>query len=101
MAGAPAGDLVARDRSGVLWLYLGKGDGTFAPRTRISDGWGPYRIIAPGDVDGDGRNDLVTIPDSDSTNTYMRFYYGTGQWRTPFPSTEPPGAYLTGLDPLL
>ncbi|MFB7938669.1 FG-GAP repeat domain-containing protein, partial [Streptomyces sp. NPDC056049] len=33
LAGGPAGDLLARDRSGVLWLYLGKGDGTFAART--------------------------------------------------------------------
>ncbi|MEU3690340.1 VCBS repeat-containing protein [Streptomyces narbonensis] len=101
LAGAPAGDLVARDRSGVLWLHLGKGDGAFAPRIRIGGGWGPYRIIGPGDVDGDGRSDLVTVPDGDSPNTYMRFYYGTGQWKTPFPATKPLGAHVTGLDPLL
>ncbi|MGJ7420712.1 FG-GAP repeat domain-containing protein, partial [Streptomyces cinereoruber] len=35
IAGAAAGDLVARDKDGVLWLYLGKGDGTFAARTKI------------------------------------------------------------------
>ncbi|MFI6059416.1 FG-GAP repeat domain-containing protein [Streptomyces sp. NPDC051286] len=102
LAGAPAGDLVARDRSGVLWLYLGKGDGTFAPRTRIGSGWSGYRIVGPGDVDGDGWSDLVTVPGSDSgPSTYMRFYYGTGQWKAPFPATEPPGARITGLDPLL
>ncbi|MFJ8144634.1 FG-GAP repeat domain-containing protein [Streptomyces sp. NPDC096048] len=100
LAGAPAGDLVARDRSGVLWLYLGKGDGTFTPRSRIGGGWSGYRIIGPGDVDGDGWSDVVTVPESAGTNTYMRFYYGTGQWRTPFPATEP-GAHLNGLDPLL
>ncbi|MFD3991988.1 FG-GAP repeat domain-containing protein [Streptomyces sp. NPDC058583] len=101
LAGAPAGDLVARDASGVLWLYLGKGDGTFAPRTRIGDGWSPYRIIGPGDVDGDGWSDLVTVPGGNSPNTYMRFYYGTGQWRTPIPATEPPGAHVNGIDPFL
>ncbi|MFE5614955.1 FG-GAP repeat domain-containing protein [Streptomyces sp. NPDC056524] len=101
LAGAPAGDLVARDTSGVLWLYLGRGDGTFAPRTRIDDALIPHRIISPGDIDGDGRNDLITIAGGGNPHTYMRFYYGTGQWRTPFPTTEPPGAHLTGLDPLL
>ncbi|MFE5944606.1 hypothetical protein, partial [Streptomyces sp. NPDC056480] len=35
LGGNPTGDLIARDKDGVLWLYLGKGDGTFAPRTRI------------------------------------------------------------------
>ncbi|MFC9492065.1 FG-GAP-like repeat-containing protein, partial [Streptomyces hydrogenans] len=27
IAGASGGDLLARDKDGVLWLYLGKGDG--------------------------------------------------------------------------
>ncbi|MEU7292015.1 hypothetical protein AB0A76_02230 [Streptomyces exfoliatus] len=50
LAGGPAGDLVARDRTGVLWLYLGKGDGTFAPRTRIGGGWSQYsEIVGIGD----------------------------------------------------
>ncbi|MEU1436455.1 VCBS repeat-containing protein [Streptomyces sp. NPDC005786] len=101
LAGAPAGDLVARDKSGVLWLYLGKGDGTFASRTQISGGWSGYRIIGPGDIDGDGWSDLVTVPAGDYSSTYMRFHYGTGQWRAPLPATEPPGAHVTGLDPLL
>ncbi|MEU1364653.1 VCBS repeat-containing protein [Streptomyces sp. NPDC005803] len=101
LAGAPAGDLVARDTSGVLWLYLGKGDGTFAPRTRISGGWSGYRIVGPGDIDGDGWSDLVTVPAGDDSSPYMRFYYGTGQWKAPLPDTEPPGAHLTRLDPLL
>lgn len=101
LAGAPAGDLVARDTSGVLWLYLGKGDGTFASRTQISGGWSGYRIIGPGDIDGDGWSDLVTVPAGDHSSTYMRFYYGTGQWKAPLPAAEPPGAHVTGLDPLL
>ncbi|MGW1927663.1 MFS transporter, partial [Streptomyces massasporeus] len=33
-------DLVARDTVGVLWLYLGNGDGTFAARTRTGGGCG-------------------------------------------------------------
>ncbi|MFB6836768.1 FG-GAP-like repeat-containing protein [Streptomyces sp. NPDC056361] len=82
IAGAPAGDLVARDTSGVLWLYLGKGDGTFAPRTRIGAGWNAYsHIVAPGDTDHDGRNDLVGYGDADGQ---LYSYKGTGDWRRPF-----------------
>ncbi|MFG3042995.1 hypothetical protein ACGFYZ_39455 [Streptomyces sp. NPDC048330] len=36
--GDPSGGLVARDRSGVLWLYLGRGHRTFATRTKIGGG---------------------------------------------------------------
>ncbi|WP_329468981.1 FG-GAP-like repeat-containing protein [Streptomyces sp. NBC_01723] len=101
LAGAPAGDLVARDKSGVLWLYLGKGDGTFAPRTRISGGWSGYQMIGPGDIDGDGWSDVLTVPEGYVGNATVTFYYGTGQWRTPFPTTGIHGAWIRGLDPLL
>ncbi|WP_395575760.1 FG-GAP repeat domain-containing protein [Streptomyces sp. BK79] len=101
LAGAPAGDLVAQDKSGVLWLYLGKGDGTFAPRTRISGGWSGYQMIGPGDIDGDGWSDVVTVPEGYVGNTAVSFYHGTGQWRTPFPTTGIPRPWIRGLDPLL
>ncbi|WP_329111999.1 FG-GAP repeat domain-containing protein [Streptomyces sp. NBC_01353] len=82
IAGAPAGDLVARDTAGVLWLYLGKGDGTFAPRIKIGAGWGGYsHLVGIGDADRDGRPDLVATNASD-TNTYL--YKGTGSWSAPF-----------------
>ncbi|MFB7369636.1 FG-GAP repeat domain-containing protein [Streptomyces sp. NPDC056222] len=82
IAGAAAGDLVARDSSGVLWLYLGKGDGTFAPRIRVGAGWGGYgHIVGVGDADRDGRPDLFATNAGD-TNTYL--YKGTGSWSAPF-----------------
>ncbi|WP_457540150.1 FG-GAP-like repeat-containing protein [Streptomyces filamentosus] len=86
LAGAAAGDLVARDKDGVLWLYLGKGDGTFAPRTRIGGGWGGFRnLIGTGDVDGDGRNDLLAEDlAANRDDTVLRLYHGTGQWNAPF-----------------
>ncbi|MFJ5709542.1 FG-GAP repeat domain-containing protein [Streptomyces sp. NPDC093105] len=80
LGGARAGDLVARDRYGVLWLYLGKGDGTFAQRVRIGGGWGVFRqLVGIGDANGDGRQDLLA---SDGSVDF--FYAGTGDWRAPF-----------------
>ncbi|MFB9484953.1 FG-GAP repeat domain-containing protein [Streptomyces filamentosus] len=85
LAGATAGDLVARDKDGVLWLYLGKGDGTFAPRTRIGGGWSLFpHLIGIGDVNGDGRNDLLAASRDATDDTVLHLYRGTGQWKTPF-----------------
>ncbi|MEU6852282.1 VCBS repeat-containing protein [Actinacidiphila alni] len=82
LAGGPAGDLVARDRSGVLWLYLGRGDGTFAPRTRIGPGWQVYsQIVGAGDVDHDGRADLFGYLPGTRT---VYLYAGTGDPARPF-----------------
>ncbi|MBT2440829.1 VCBS repeat-containing protein [Streptomyces sp. ISL-36] len=85
IAGAPAGDLVARDKDGVLWSYLGKGDGTFAPRTKIGTGWNTYtHLVGVGDADRDGRADLYAY--SREGSTYL--YKGTGDWRAPFRTRE-------------
>ncbi|MGW4700305.1 FG-GAP repeat domain-containing protein [Streptomyces sp. NPDC004285] len=81
VAGAGAGDLVARDKDGVLWLYLGKGDGTFAPRTRIGGGWNAYTdTVGIGDADGDRVTDLLAY----GPNGTAFFYKGTGDWKAPF-----------------
>ncbi|SEC79933.1 VCBS repeat-containing protein [Streptomyces sp. TLI_105] len=85
LAGGPAGDLVARDKDGVLWLHLGKGDGTFAPRTRIGGGWNQFAVItAVGDADRDGRPDLVAKGRPGVDGDVLAFYRGSGQWATPF-----------------
>ncbi|MEU0599750.1 FG-GAP-like repeat-containing protein [Streptomyces sp. NPDC006393] len=53
-------DLYARDKSGVLWFYPGRGDGTFGTRVRVGGGWNTMReISAAGDLTGDGRRDLL------------------------------------------
>ncbi|CAM5243547.1 VCBS repeat-containing protein OS=Streptomyces tendae OX=1932 GN=GUR47_19715 PE=4 SV=1 [Streptomyces tendae] len=84
IGGAATGDLVARDKAGVLWLYLGKGDGTFAPRTRIGGGWNGYRYtVGIGDADRDGHPDLYAYG---TDRTY--YYPGTGNWRAPFGSRK-------------
>ncbi|MFD6250456.1 FG-GAP repeat domain-containing protein [Streptomyces roseolus] len=88
IAGGPAGDLVARDKDGVLWLYLGKGDGTFAPRTKIGGGWQRYdALIGSGDLDRDGKPDLYATRQEYGTLS-PGFYRGTGAWQTPFRAVE-------------
>ncbi|WP_137988746.1 FG-GAP-like repeat-containing protein [Streptomyces vilmorinianum] len=83
IAGAAAGDLLARDKDGVLWLYLGKGDGTFASRIKIGGGWNTYKdLIGIGDGNGDGRPDLFALKQGTGKRAY--FYAGTGDWRAPF-----------------
>ncbi|MFE6063642.1 hypothetical protein [Streptomyces sp. NPDC056431] len=44
---AGEGDLVARDKAGVLWFYKGSGnpDAPFKPRVRVGGGWNTYTAI--------------------------------------------------------
>ncbi|MDT0613661.1 FG-GAP repeat domain-containing protein [Streptomyces lancefieldiae] len=94
IGGAASGDLVARDKAGVLWIYLGKGDGTFATRTRIGGGWNAYlETVGIGDANHDGHPDLIAY--TGSYGTY--FYAGTGNWRTPFVGRQ--GAALLRTNP--
>jgi hypothetical protein len=82
IGGAAGGDLVARDKDGVLWLYLGKGDGTFAARKLIGGGWQVYgQLTGAGDVNHDGRADLLA---HDPVTRRVHLYTGTGTWRSPF-----------------
>ncbi|MEV6549829.1 VCBS repeat-containing protein [Streptomyces sp. NPDC051597] len=81
LAGAPTGDLVARDASGVLWLYLGNGDGNFSSRTKVGAGWQVYNKITGGsDLTGDGRPDLLAT----DTSGVLWLYKGTGTASAPF-----------------
>ncbi|MFI1654049.1 FG-GAP repeat domain-containing protein [Streptomyces sp. NPDC020472] len=94
IGGGPAGDFVARDKYGVLWLFLGKGDGTFVPRTRISTPLGsPLTWVSDltviGDADHDGRTDLV----ASHSGGFADLFKGTGDWRAPF--TGPKTIYTT------
>ncbi|MFF9849473.1 FG-GAP repeat domain-containing protein [Streptomyces litmocidini] len=80
IAGSAAGDMVARDTSGVLWLYQGNGAGGFAPRVKIGAGWGAFsQLVGAGDLDNDGRPDLIAYG---SGGTYV--YRSTGSVTAPF-----------------
>lgn len=81
VGGAAHGDLIAVDGSGVQWLYLAKGDGTFAPRRQVGTGWQIYNKITGGsDLDRDDRPDLVA---TDGAGV-LWFYKGTGDYAKPF-----------------
>ncbi|MFJ6252690.1 MULTISPECIES: FG-GAP repeat domain-containing protein [unclassified Streptomyces] len=78
-------DLVARDKSGVLWFYAGTGrltDGNrLKARVRVGGGWQAYDRLAGGaDLSGDGRADLLV---GDRTGT-LWLYKGTGNATTPY-----------------
>ncbi|WP_326661310.1 VCBS repeat-containing protein [Streptomyces sp. NBC_00385] len=57
-------DLLARSKSGYLYLYPGTGVASkpFKSRLNIGGGWNTYKkLAAPGDINGDGKADLVGV----------------------------------------
>ncbi|GAA0612050.1 VCBS repeat-containing protein [Streptomyces crystallinus] len=81
LGGAQAGDLLARDKSGTLYLYLGYGNGKLTSRYTVGGGWGQYTQIAGnGDLTGDGKADIVA---RDKAGT-LWLYKGTGNHKAPF-----------------
>ena len=81
LGGAKYPDLLARDKSGVMWEYLSYDNGRFASRVRVGGGWNIYNQIAGrGDLNGDGKADLVARDASGG----LWLYKGTGDYRKPF-----------------
>ncbi|WP_411076680.1 N-acetylmuramoyl-L-alanine amidase [Streptomyces sp. cmx-10-25] len=76
-------DLIARDASGVLWLYTNTGatPNPFATRVRVGGGWGVYNeLISTGDMTGDGKPDLIAR----DTAGYLWLYKNTGGSPNPY-----------------
>ncbi|MFR9797032.1 trypsin-like serine protease [Streptomyces sp. MS06] len=77
-------DLLARDSSGDLWLYPGSGNAAAPVRgsTRVKAGWGwNYAdYVTTGDVNGDGKADLLTRDSSGN----LWLYPGRGVASAPF-----------------
>lgn len=82
LTGDGKSDLLARDKSGNLFLYRGTGaDHPLGTKTKIGAGWGAFnQIVGAGDYSGDGRADIVT---RDSAGGLF-LYRGTGSATTPF-----------------
>ncbi|MCX4981385.1 FG-GAP-like repeat-containing protein [Streptomyces sp. NBC_00572] len=82
LTGDGKGDLLARDRSGNLYLYKGNGQSTgFASRIKVGGGWGAFnKILGAGDYTGDGRADVVAR----TSGGDLYVYPGTGNAATPF-----------------
>ncbi|WFB06945.1 VCBS repeat-containing protein [Streptomyces sp. LX-29] len=83
LTGDGKADIVARDKAGVLWLYKGTGDANkpFAKRAKVGGGWGGYnRLLSSGDVDLDGRTDLIAR--DKAGNAWL--FKGTGKASAPF-----------------
>ncbi|PZT77308.1 MULTISPECIES: FG-GAP repeat domain-containing protein [unclassified Streptomyces] len=79
--GAGGGDLLARDKKGDLYLYLGYGDGKVTKRLKVGYGWDIYTQIAGnGDLSGDGKNDIVA---RDKAGV-LWLYQGTGNQHDPY-----------------
>jgi secreted trypsin-like serine protease len=70
-------DLLSVDSAGVMWIYPGKGNGTFAPRVKVGSGWNQYNSVrGKGDFNGDGKTDLIARSKSGSA---IYLYKGTGK----------------------
>ncbi|MFI9767502.1 FG-GAP repeat domain-containing protein [Streptomyces sp. NPDC052415] len=75
-------DLIAQDKTNTLYRYNGKGNGTFAARVKVFSDWGAsYNVIVGvGDIDDDGRPDLV------SRDTGGNLYRNSGDGKGSFGS---------------
>ncbi|MEY9870644.1 subtilase family serine protease [Streptacidiphilus sp. MAP12-33] len=83
IGGGGNADMLARDSSGVLWLYQGTSSATspFGARIRVGGGWSIYNtIIGARDLTGDGVNDLVTR----DASGVLWLYPGTNHASAPY-----------------
>ncbi|WP_137989897.1 N-acetylmuramoyl-L-alanine amidase [Streptomyces vilmorinianum] len=83
LTGDGKADLIAREKSGALYLYQGTGNPSvpFAPRAKIGTGWQIYNmIVSTGDLSGDGKPDFI----GRDASGVLWFYAGTGNAAAPY-----------------
>ncbi|WP_328501614.1 trypsin-like serine protease [Streptomyces sp. NBC_00457] len=77
-------DLLSVDSGGKLWLYPGKGNGSFSARTQVGSGtgWNQYNTLrGKGDFNADGKADVI-VRNRSTGAVYL--YKGTGKASSPF-----------------
>jgi hypothetical protein len=79
---------VANQTQNTISIFLGKGDGTFQPRTDIPTGAGPISVVAA-DLNGDGKPDLAVANHADNT---LSIFLGNGDGTFKPPTVVPTGA---------
>lgn len=63
--------LLALSSTGELWAYPSNGKGGWLPRVRLDSSLSDAaRLLAPGDLDGDGHRDLIAITPAGSASHY-------------------------------
>ncbi|KPH96731.1 Trypsin [Actinobacteria bacterium OK074] len=73
-------DLASVDSGGTLWIYPGKGNGSFGTRAKVGTGWNQYNVVVGhGDFNDDGHADLIARS-SGGNNIWL--YRGTGKTGT-------------------
>ncbi|MEU3631663.1 VCBS repeat-containing protein [Streptomyces fradiae] len=73
-------DLLARTPGGTLYLYPGTGNASapFKARVKVGTGWQAYtKLVAPGDITGDGRADLLAVTSGGTLYRYITTHTGT------------------------
>jgi hypothetical protein len=86
--------LAVKEATGDLFLYRGASGGLrFTwPYPKVGNGWKDFRLLAPGDLNGDGKNDILGIdPKGD-----LFLYAGLGDGR--FATKAKVGNGWTGFD---
>jgi serine protease len=72
-------DVLARDNSGLLWLYPGNGAGGWLSRKQVGTGWNGFTsLMAPGDFTGDRHPDVLARDASGALWLYPG--NGAGGW---------------------
>ncbi|MDR0591703.1 MAG: FG-GAP-like repeat-containing protein [Bifidobacteriaceae bacterium] len=70
------GDFIAINSSGYMYLYRGAGGGRFVSgSTQIGSGWASYDPAVMGDLNGDGKSDIVA---RNTSTGYLYLYPGNG-----------------------
>jgi hypothetical protein len=61
LTGAKFGDVLRVDAAGDLWRYPSSATGALGARVKLGSGFSDITVYAPGDWNGDGKNDVIGV----------------------------------------